>query len=124
MITKYEAIGISCLSRLKNLYAQVFHSCELSKANLTTPSKTLSEEVIQQVTNAIMTSNNQTPLDLLVTSPANDGCVHECLKMRTHSNGVPTPGVDTFLVLSKFANSPYSTSRNYQHIYVNRSETV
>ena len=33
----------------KNLYAQVFHSCELSKANLTTPSKTLSEEVIQQV---------------------------------------------------------------------------
>ena len=70
-----------------------------------------------------MQSWPKTLLDLLVTSPAHDGGVHECLKMRTHSNGVPTPGMDTFLVLSKFANSPYSTSMNYQHIYVNRSET-
>ena len=124
MITKYEAIGIILPISPKKSLCTGFSLLWVVEGQLDHPIK--DTQWGGDPTGKKMQSwpNNQTLLDLLVTSPAHDTCVHECLKMRTHSNGVRTTGVDTFLVLSKFANSPYSTSRNYQHIYVNRSETV
>lgn len=42
-------VGLFSLSKLFFFFLQVFHTSEMSKANIVTPSKNLNEEVVQQV---------------------------------------------------------------------------
>jgi len=73
---------------------EIFHSSELSKANLTTPSKTLSEEVIQQVVKVSKVAYRVLNLCGLATF---DLIVQDDLPVLLEVNSVPMIGPDSLV---------------------------